>query len=248
MRDEYKKELKNATTEEDKRKWDSAQMATKRVVNALYGVLAKDGYGWGDMEMAAAITASARHAMRSVAFEAQKLGYEVIYGHTDSIFVIVENPEESQELCGKLNLHLRNNVFNDFVTLEFEKFAKSFFLSKKKNRYCGYLSWKDGKYLEDNDFFMMGFEAKKSNETAFAKNVQLTALKMVASGVVEKEVTTFCKENYNLLKNGEVDMNTIAKRSRLRKELDEYKVLAGGVAGVKVYNSGIGTIAVGDSY
>ena len=248
MRDEYKKELKAAKSDEDRRMWDSAQLATKRVVNALYGVLAKDGYGWGDMEMAAAITASARYAMRSAAFEAQRLGYEVIYGHTDSIFVLAKNPEESQELCGKLNAHLKTTVFNDFVTLEFEKFAKSFFLSKKKNRYCGYLSWKDGEYLDEENFFMMGFEAKKSNETAFAKNVQLTTLKMVASGKLENEVTKFNKERYNLLKSGEVDMSTIAKRSRLRQELTDYKVLAGGVAGVAVYNSGTGTISVGDSY
>ena len=87
MRDEYKKLRKEAKTDEEYRKWDSAQMATKRVVNAFYGILAKDNYGWGDMEMAKSITASARRAMRETAFKAQELGYEVIYGHTDSIFV-----------------------------------------------------------------------------------------------------------------------------------------------------------------
>ena len=79
LRDEYKKKRKEAKNDEEYRRWDSAQMATKRGVNALYGVLAKDGYGWGDMEMAQAITASAREAMRSVAFKAIELGYDVIY-------------------------------------------------------------------------------------------------------------------------------------------------------------------------
>ena len=77
MRDSYKKNLKEASTDEEKRKCDSAQLATKRVVNALYGVLAYDRFGWGNMKMAAAITASARYAMRSAAFKAQELGYKV---------------------------------------------------------------------------------------------------------------------------------------------------------------------------
>ena len=248
MRDNYKKNLKEAKTDEEKRKWDSAQLATKRVVNALYGVLAYDGFGWGDMKMAAAITASARYAMRSAAFKAQELGYKVIYGHTDSIFVLVDNPEESQKLCSELNNHLKNNIFNDYVTLEFEKFAKSFFLSQKKNRYCGYLSWKDGKYLEEDDFFMMGFEAKKSNETQFAKNLQLTVLEMVAQNKNETNITKYCKAAYNEMKDGKVDINLIAKRSRLRTPLSKYKAISGGVAGVMVYNNEIGTINLGDSY
>jgi len=248
MRDSYKKNLKEAKTDEEKRKWDSAQLATKRVVNALYGVLAYDGFGWGNMKMAAAITASARYAMRSAAFKAQELGYKVIYGHTDSIFVLVDNPEESQKLCSQLNTHLKNNIFNDYVTLEFEKFAKSFFLSQKKNRYCGYLSWKDGKYLEEDKFFMMGFEAKKSNETQFAKNLQLTVLEMVAQNINETNITKYCKTAYNEMKDGKVDINLIAKRSRLRTPLHKYKAISGGVAGVMVYNNEIGTINLGDSY
>ena len=90
------RQKKKCKTDEQYRKWDSAQMATKRGVNALYGVLAKDGYGWGDMEMAQAITASAREAMRSVAFKAIELGYDVIYGHTDSIFVKVKNVDDAK--------------------------------------------------------------------------------------------------------------------------------------------------------
>ena len=102
-RDEYKAKRKDAKTDEEYRKWDSAQMATKRGVNALYGVLAKDGYGWGDMQMAQAITASAREAMRSVAFKSIELGYEVIYGHTDSIFVKVKDVADAETLCAILN-------------------------------------------------------------------------------------------------------------------------------------------------
>ena len=247
MRDEYKAKRKNASNDEEYRKWDSAQMATKRGVNALYGVLAKDGYGWGDMEMAQAITASAREAMRSVAFKAIDLGYDVIYGHTDSIFVKVGNVGEAVVLCSKLNEHIQNEVFNKHVVLEFEKYAKSFFLSKKKNRYCGYLSWKDGEFIDD-EFFVMGFEMKKSNETKLAKEVQSQILKMVASGKTESDVTKYAKAMYKIVKGGKYKPSSVIKQSRLRKSLDEYNSIAGGSAGVLFYNQEIGTIEVGDSY
>lgn len=247
MRDGYKSKRKSAKNDEEYRKWDSAQMATKRGVNALYGVLAKDGYGWGDMQMAQAITASAREAMRSVAFKAKELGFNVIYGHTDSIFVECPDVEEGKILCSKLNEYIQKEVFNEHVQLEFEKFAKSFFLSKKKNRYCGYLSWKEGETIED-EFFVMGFEMKKSNETKLAKEVQSTVLKMVAKGKAEESVTKYTKAMYKIVKGGKYKPSSVIKRSRLRRPLEDYVMIAGGSAGVLFYNEQIGEIKEGDSY
>jgi DNA polymerase I len=249
MRDGYKKARKEASNAEEYRKWDSAQMATKRVVNAFYGVLAKDGYGWGNMLMAQAITASAREAMRAVAFKAIEFGYDVKYGHTDSIFVKVKGIGDAKQLCIRLNDYIRSEIFNDCVELEFEKLAQSFFLTKKKNRYCGYLSWKDGKYLEEEEFFVMGFEMKKSNETKLAKTFQKTVLQMVASGDSEDEVTSYARNLFKEVSQGEYDMKSVVKRSRLRTPLHEYKSIAGGSAGVYYYNQNkLGNIEVGDSY
>tara|TARA_R110002051_G_scaffold304475_1_gene373837 strand:+ start:17 stop:1177 length:1161 start_codon:yes stop_codon:yes gene_type:complete len=248
LRDDYKQARKDASNAEEYRKWDSAQMATKRVVNAFYGVLAKDGYGWGDMEMAQSITASAREAMRAVAFKAIEYGYEVIYGHTDSIFVKVKGVGDAKQLCIRLNGYIRNEIFNECVELEFEKIASSFFLTRKKNRYCGLLTWKDGEYLEEPRFFVMGFEMKKSNETKLAKTFQKDILKMVVDRRDKTEVLKYSRDYYNKVRKGEVNSEDVIKRSRLRTPLDEYKTVAGGSAGVFFYNQEIGSIEVGDSY
>ena len=249
LRDDYKEARKNASNAEEYRKWDSAQMATKRAVNAFYGVLAKDGYGWGDMEMAQSITASAREAMRAVAFKAIEFGYDVKYGHTDSIFVKVKDVGDAKQLCIRLNDYIRSEVFNDCVELEFEKLAQTFFLSKKKNRYCGYLSWKDGKYLDEEEFFVMGFEMKKSNETKLAKEFQKQVLQMVASTKTEDEVTEYARSLYKLVLSGDYPQDKVIKRSRLRQPLEDYKTIAGGSAGVYYYNHNeIGNIEVGDSF
>jgi DNA polymerase elongation subunit (family B) len=250
MRDSYKKLRSQATTDEEYQKWDSAQMATKRVVNAFYGILAKDGYGWGDMDMAKSITASARRAMRMTAFYAQGLGYEVIYGHTDSVFIKVADVDDALELREKLNDYISKEVFREPVELEFEKFASKFFLSKKKNRYCGWLSWKDGAYLDEDKFFVMGFEMKKSNETPVAKEFQENLLRKVSLFEGKNEIVAYCNEWYSNIVQGKVNISRLVKRSRLRKPLDDYKMVAGGTAGILYYNQqGLGgRIAKGDSY
>ena len=251
LREEYKTNRKNATNEEEYRKWDSAQMATKRAVNAFYGILAKDGYAWGDMEMAKSITASARHAMRCVAFKAQEMGYRVIYGHTDSIFVQVKDVEDAKNLNHILDIYIREKIFRHPVELEFEKFASKFFLATKKNRYCGWLSWKDGEYLDKEEFMVMGFEMKKSNETKLAKEFQETLLRMVSSGSEFKEVIDYCNKTYANVIKGEFTLREIAKRSRLRRNIEDYDAIAGGSAGIMYYNQqkvGPSYIKKGDSY
>ena len=251
LRDNYKARRKNAKTEEEYRKWDSAQMATKRAVNAFYGILAKDGYAWGDMEMAKSITASARFAMRSVAFKAQELGYKVIYGHTDSIFVQVKDVEDAQNLRHILNMYISQEIFREPVELEFEKFASKFFLAAKKNRYCGWLSWKDGEYLDEEKFMVMGFEMKKSNETKLAKEFQETLLKMVSKGKTHKEIIDYCNKIYAKVVKGQVELREISKRSRLRRNLEDYDAIAGGTAGIMYYNQQeVGDVKIekGDSY
>jgi DNA polymerase I len=116
----------------------------------------------------------------------------------------------------------------------------------KKNRYCGYLSWKDGKDVDE--FFVMGFEMKKSNETKLAKEVQSKILQMVAQGKSESDVTKYAKAMYKIVKAGKYKPSSIIKQSRLRKSLDEYDSIAGGSAGVLFYNQEIGEIKEGDSY
>jgi DNA polymerase elongation subunit (family B) len=48
-------------------------MAVKRLMASFYGVLAYQGFGWADVDLAASITASAREAIRLAAFKAKEL-------------------------------------------------------------------------------------------------------------------------------------------------------------------------------
>ena len=51
-------------------------MAVKRLMASFYGIVAFQGFGWANVNLAASITASAREAIRLAAFKAKELEYE----------------------------------------------------------------------------------------------------------------------------------------------------------------------------
>jgi len=76
LRDEYKSKMNKAKADGNKKeytKWFNNQMAAKRLMASFYGVIAKQGFGWSDVQLAASITASAREAIRTTAFKIQEM-------------------------------------------------------------------------------------------------------------------------------------------------------------------------------
>jgi len=73
LRDEYKKNMKEAQSKSEYSKWNTNQMAVKRLMASFYGVVGFQGYGWADIDLAASITASAREAIREAAFKVMEL-------------------------------------------------------------------------------------------------------------------------------------------------------------------------------
>ena len=68
LRNEYKRNMKNASDKSEYNKWNNNQLAVKRLMASFYGIIAYQGFGWADVDLAASITASAREAIREAAF------------------------------------------------------------------------------------------------------------------------------------------------------------------------------------
>jgi len=73
LRNEYKSLMRNAETTSDYNKWNNNQLAVKRLMASFYGIIAYQGFGWANVDLAASITASARQAIREAAFKAREL-------------------------------------------------------------------------------------------------------------------------------------------------------------------------------
>ena len=76
LRNEYKRLMRDAReagNDSEVVKWNNNQMAVKRLMASFYGIVAFQGFGWADVDLAASITASAREAIRLAAFKAKEM-------------------------------------------------------------------------------------------------------------------------------------------------------------------------------
>ena len=170
---------------------------------------------------------------------------KVVYAHTDSIYVPIKDVERAKSICEILNTKMREHFPNLLgleshpVTLEFEKYYEGLGVGVKKNRNAGYISWKDGKYLDEHQFVVTGFSSKRISENKIGRQFQTDLLKMWAGQKTKSEILEYCQRQYNDVRKGRVGIEGVVKRSRLRRELEEYKSISGGTAGLCYYNQHI---------
>ena len=147
---------------------------------------------------------------------------KVVYGHTDSIYVQIDSVETAQSKIKEIESHVREAFPNVMgleehpVVLEFEKYYSALGVGVTKNRNAGMIIWEDGISLKEPKFTMTGFTAKRVSETKLAKEVQTKILKMWVEQKTLKQINKYLHETYSFVLNGDIKINSIIKRSRLR--------------------------------
>ncbi|MBN1645851.1 DNA polymerase II [Candidatus Woesearchaeota archaeon] len=209
-----------------------ASFAIKTTMASFFGVLASPMCRFFSMDMANAITHFAQYFIKKTTSEVEKLGYEVIYGDTDSIFVNskASTPDEAQKIGTLLQDHVnkfyknhiqKEYVRKNFMELEFEKCFTRFILPKtrhsekgSKKRYAGLIVEKDGS--ERIDF--TGLEFVRRDWTQVSKTFQLAILDKVFH---KQEVAEYIKKFIQDLRKGKYD-DQLVYRKALRKDVEEY--------------------------
>jgi DNA polymerase elongation subunit (family B) len=108
-------------------------MAVKRVMASMYGMTASAGYGWGNITVAQTITSVGREAIHLLLRECESLGYNPVFGHTDSAYVQV--PMDKVEwLSGHLSQRAQEKLSVPTLEVEWESYFPYFTIAKK-NRY-----------------------------------------------------------------------------------------------------------------
>ncbi len=203
------------------------QYAIKIVMNSFFGVLGNPNCRFYNAKIANAITAFGRFFLNLTTEKVEEMGYKVIYGDTDSIFVVskVESKEKAENIGEEIEKKI-NDFYESYVTeeygtdnylkLEFEKTYEKFFLPKQrgmekgaKKRYAG---------LVDDDLDIVGLEYVRRDWTDLAKEFQYNLLKKVFLG---EDYETYLKETVEKLKAGELDSQLVYAKG-VRKNLDDY--------------------------
>ncbi len=205
--------------------------AVKILMNSFYGVLGASASRLFSPDVANAVTTFGQILIRFAADFAQGSGYQVLYGDTDSLFVLANETDAAKAL--KIGEQLRERLESavaDFVReefacesvleLQFEKLYHRFFLPElrhgkggSKKRYAG-LRIDAGK--EEIEF--IGLESVRRDWSEVSKRFQLGLLERVFH---DQPVEDFVRQFAADLRAGRFDDQLIYKKA-IRKDIDAY--------------------------
>lgn len=214
-----------------KQQQDKARsQAIKILMNSFYGVLGSGGCRFYDPRLASSITMRGHAIMQQTASWIRELGYEVIYGDTDSTFVLLGSgytPQQAtalgNELQDTINQRWQQKVADDFamdcaLELEFETHYQRFHMptirgseAGSKKRYAGLKA--------SGEMVFKGLETVRSDWTVLAKQFQTQLYQLVFQGA---DPSAMIRDIVERTQAGELD-EQLVYRKRLRRPLADYQ-------------------------
>ena len=225
---DYLKELMDKRSRAKKEEDKNLSQAVKILMNSFYGVMGTTGCRFYHPDLPTAITGTGQWVLRTTSDYLRSSGYEVIYGDTDSVFVLLKQEEHrdphgaGEQLAERVNNFMSEKISGDYgveskLEIEFEKHYRKFFLPAMRatsegarKRYAG--------LLDNDEIEFKGLEAVRSDWTELAKEFQKELFKRFFHGLELKNwISEFVKD----LKAGKKD-GLLVYRKRLRRSQDKY--------------------------
>jgi len=212
-RSELKKKLKEDFSERLKLQ----ERALKITTNATYGYLAFVSSKWYCFECAESAAAYGRYYIKKIISEAEKEGFIVIYGDTDSVFITSDDIEKrSREFLNEINNSLPGIMELDFQGV----YKRGIFVSTRvgrgaKKRYA--------LIDEKGNLTIRGFETVRRDWCNLAKDVQRNVLRFVLEKNDVDGAVNYVKDVIKKLNEGKIEMKELIIYEQLTKPLEEYE-------------------------
>lgn len=207
--------------------------AIKIIMNSLYGVLGSQGCVFHDAKLASSITMRGHQIMKQTRTWIEELGYQVIYGDTDSTFVWLGHdpqPQDIAHLGERIAAHINEQwqrkisqefQLESFLTLQFEQHYEQFFmptlrgsLEGSKKRYVG--AWRNAQ--NELEMTFKGMEQVRSDWSPLARKVQAQLYERMFH---QRDIRGYLASIIEALFAGALD-NELTFRKRMRRELTQY--------------------------
>lgn len=190
---------------------DGEQDALKILANSFYGYMGYSRARWYKNECAESVAALARMYIQSVMKVAEeKFGFEVIYGDTDSLFVVSPGKK------GKIPEFLEhvNKTLPGILELEYEGFYKrGIFVTKK--RYA--LISDDGKMT------IKGLEFVRRDWAPLARTTQKEVLEILLKEASPEKAYEVVRKVIDNVKERKVSIDDVTLYTQLTKSIASYK-------------------------
>jgi DNA polymerase-2 len=211
---------------------DVAAHAIKILMNSFYGVLGTSACRFFNPALANSITGMGKHVLLWSKQFFESAGYRVLYGDTDSLFVLSAASDpgrasaEAARLAAVLNRDLGRHIEASWrvqsrLELEFEKLYLKLFLPRARHstrgaskRYAGLVHSAGGAAKVE----FVGMEVIRRDATQLAKRVQRELYERLFSN---RPVDAYLTEIVARVRRGELDEELVYHKN-LRKETREY--------------------------
>ncbi len=219
---------------------DIASYVYKIVMNSFYGVLGTPGCRFAGVLLAGAVTEFGRMILKWTRDEMIRRGYTVIYGDTDSLFLIPESPAQAdhrdhegtaEQVTQTLAAWVKESYgVESHLELEYEKTYERFFLptirhvaagEPARGRAKGYA----GRRSDTGELEVRGMEAARRDWSELARSTQLLLLNMVFDGRGPKELGDAVRNVATRLRDGHEDAKLVYEKA-LRKRVEDYTATA----------------------
>lgn len=208
--------------------------AIKIIMNSFYGVLGTLGCRFFDNRLVSSITRRGHEIIIETANYLKEHGFEVIYGDTDSVFVLLHDvtdadvPALGARLAADLNdwWHARiaeQHGVHSFLEIEFETHFKRFLMptirgsdAGSKKRYAGVISdnSRPGKFK----LVFKGLESVRSDWSPLARNFQKELYEKI---FFDQPFEDYVKQIVTDILEGKFEVELVL-RKRLRRKLADY--------------------------
>lgn len=208
--------------------------AIKIIMNSFYGVLGSGGCRFYDTRLASSITMRGHEIMQTTSKWIEALGYDVIYGDTDSTFVSLDDDLNAKQChqIGQALVELINQKWADkleqefqldcLLEMEFETHFSRFLMptirgseAGSKKRYAGLII--DSMTKQENIVFK-GLENIRTDWTTLAKEFQAELFEHVFH---DRDPTDLVKKVVQDTLMGKCDAKLVY-RKQLRRKLELY--------------------------
>jgi DNA polymerase I len=199
---------------EERQLYNVISQACKVILNASYGVLGFESFPLYCLPVADSITAIGRSTIHKAIDKCKKIGIEVVYSDTDSLFL--KNP--SSNAIEEVAMWARNTLG---VDLEVDKEYRYVVFSDLKKNYLG--------VKLDGSVDVKGLTGKKSHTPPFIRNAFYQILNILSKVNSEKDfesakqnIKTIVQENAKNLESHTIKLDDLSFNVTINKSLSTY--------------------------
>jgi len=157
LKEKYTKLRDEAENEEERKFYETRRFTTKTIINALYGVTEFPGFRLFNAKLGATITYIGRELIKYVKRQLENMGFKVLYGDTDSVFIWKDSDFDVNVVLKDVNEKIRSWVENlggkCYLEMDVDKILEKVVFFKKKRYY----------YIKNGKIGYVGMDIKRTN-------------------------------------------------------------------------------------